>query len=503
MKLYEELAETIRKQIEDGIMLEGEKIPSVRRTSQQYQLSISTVIRAYLLLESRGLIESRPQSGYFVRGHRERDMPVPAPLPAAAQVPVTTDMAPAALALSNMRSINCEDRVPLGSPYPDPTLFPSARISQLTHALYKRRERHELMGSLPPGNQELIRQVARRHLETGLAVNAGEIIITEGATEAIHLCLQAIARPGDGIAVEAPTYYALLHAIERIGMHAVPIPTDEHNGIDLPALHAVIESGKVAGCIVMPNFQNPMGFEMPEERKRALVDLMASHQLPIIENDVYGELHYADQRPRSLKAFDRQGLVLYCSSFSKSLTPEHRIGWTLPGRYRQAVERLKFLNTVTSPSAPQRAIAEYLQNEGYDFHLRRLRKTLAQQARIMRAAVLRFFPEGTQCTEPNGGYLLWVSLPRSVAAMELQMRGQAVGVSVAPGNMFSTEESFTHCIRLNYSFTWNREIEQAVRLLGDIAHELAARAPAAATAPAKQHHQYLSHMPATGLTKAS
>ncbi|NUU03592.1 PLP-dependent aminotransferase family protein [Herbaspirillum robiniae] len=521
MKLYEQLAETIRTQIEDGIMLEGEKIPSVRRTSQQYQLSISTVIRAYLLLESRGLIESRPQSGYFVRMRQAPDgaglsAPAPQGAPHAVEPAAGPDMAPAALVLSNMRSINSADRIPLGSPYPDPSLFPSARISQLAHGFYKRRDRQELMGSLPPGNAELIRQVARRHLETGLAVNAAEIVITEGATEAIHLCLQAISRPGDGIAVEAPTYYALLHAIERIGMRAVPVATDPQNGIDLPSLNAVIESGQVAGAIVMPNFQNPMGFEMPEERKRALVDLMASHDLPLIENDVYGELHYAEQRPRPLKAFDRSGLVLYCSSFSKSLTPEHRIGWTLPGRYRQAVERLKFLNTVTMPSHPQRAIAEYLQNEGYDFHLRRLRKTLSQQERIMRSAVLRFFPPGTQCSEPNGGYLLWVTLPPGVQGMDLHVRAQAAGISVAPGNMFSTAESFGNCIRLNYSFAWNREIEQAVRLLGEITHELAAHAanlanagnaanadlarPAAKAAAAAPG---AAQAPASGLTKAS
>jgi DNA-binding transcriptional MocR family regulator len=509
VKLYEQLADTIRQQIDDGIMLQGEKIPSVRRTSQQYQLSISTVIRAYLLLESRGLIESRPQSGYFVR--TRQDQPAPAPL--APQLPPATpvlplDLAPAALALSNMRSINCNQRIPLGSPYPDPSLFPSARISQLAHGLYKRRERQELMGSLPPGNQELIRQVARRHLETGLAVNVAEIIITEGATEAINLALQAIARPGDGIAVEAPTYYALLHAIERMGMRAVPIPTDPQRGIDLPALNAVIEAGQVTACIVMPNFQNPLGFEMPEERKRALVDLMASHQLPIIENDVYGELHYAEQRPRPLKTFDRQGLVLYCSSFSKSLTTEHRIGWILPGRYRQAVEQLKFLNTVTTPSHPQRAIAEYLHNEGYDFHLRRLRKTLSQQARIMRAAVLRFFPEGSTASEPEGGYLLWVNLPRGVNALELHVRAQAAGISVAPGNMFCIGSGFDHCIRLNYSFAWNREMEQAVRLLGDIAHELARRAatlPQAENAPALMQVATMPGVqaPASGLTRAN
>jgi DNA-binding transcriptional MocR family regulator len=545
MTLYETLADTISQQIEQGLMLEGEKIPSVRRTSQLHHLSISTVIRAFLLLESRGIIESRPQSGYFVRvrnketvlrkdDNRQDDVPLDVTREAAAMAamtttPLTASMPSYELALSNLRSINCKNSLPLGSPYPDPALFPWARISQLARGLYRRRERQELMGALPPGNQELIRQIARRHLETGLAINAAEIIITEGATEAINLCLQAIGKPGDAIAVESPAYYAVLHAIERRGMHAVAIPTDPETGIDVQALERTITAStdhRIVGCIVMPNFQNPMGFNMPEQRKKALVEMMRRYGLPIIENDVYGELHFGEQRPKPLKAFDTEGLVLYCSSFSKSLTAEYRIGWTLPGRYRQEVEHLKFLNTVTTPSLPQIAIAEYLKNEGYDFHLRRLRKTYAQQARIMSAAVGRFFPEGTSMSQPDGGYLLWVTLPANVDALELYSRAQALDISIAPGPMFSLDGSFTNCLRLNYSFAWNQSLELGVRTLGNIATELSERkttgntpeahrarfmeaqkAAEAAYAPAPATSSVLSPHPqtfqTTGLTKAS
>ncbi|WP_083444666.1 PLP-dependent aminotransferase family protein [Herbaspirillum rhizosphaerae] len=494
MTLYETLADTISQQIEQGLMREGEKIPSVRRTSQLHQLSISTVIRAFLLLESRGIIESRPQSGYFVR-QRSKEVPPrqdgdrqdASPLNVSGEPPVTAAMPPYALALSNLRSINCKNSLPLGSPYPDPSLFPWARISQLARGLYRRRERQELMGALPPGNQELIRQIARRHLETGLAISASEIIITEGATEAINLCLQAIAKPGDAIAVESPTYYAVLHAIERRGMLAVPIATDPEAGIDVNALESAITASterRIVGCIVMPNFQNPLGFNMPERRKKALVEMMTRHGLPIIENDVYGELHFGEQRPKSLKAFDTQGLVLYCGSFSKSLTAEYRIGWALTGRYRQEIEHLKFLNTVTTPSLPQIAIAEYLKNEGYDFHLRRLRKTYAQQVRIMTAAVKRFFPAGTTTSRPAGGYLLWIVLPAHVNALELYSLAQARDISIAPGPMFSLDGGFTNCLRLNYSFTWDQAMETAVRTLGEIAKELSEKEPVIESAEA-------------------
>ncbi|WP_296950424.1 PLP-dependent aminotransferase family protein [uncultured Massilia sp.] len=479
MKLYESLAADVASLIEQGVMREGERIPSVRQTSQHHNLSISTVIRAYLLLESQGLIESRPQSGYFVR-------PLRKPLPEAPAMPQSCPIAVALapeldvshLVLSTLRSIE-QGSVPFGSPYPDPELYPAARINQHASSI-GRQHGHGHAADLPPGNPELIRQIARRHLENGLAVDPNEILITVGATEAINLCLQAVARPGDAIAVESPCYYAVLHAIANAGMRAVEIPADGRDGISLEGLERAIREDGIVAAVVMPNYQNPLGFEMSDARKRALVDLMHAHGLPLIENDVYNELYFGDAHPTSLKGFDRDGLVLHCNSFSKSLTPASRIGWTLPGRYRAQVEKLKFLNTLGTPALPQLAIAQYLQQDGYDFHLRRLRKHLAQQARIMAAAVRRFFPPGTTVSEPAGGYVLWVGLPGGAAALPLYARAQERGISVGPGDMFATGPAFRHHIRLNYSYPWTPESEAALRTLGLLAGDLARRPGTAA-----------------------
>lgn len=458
MKLYETLAADFASLIEQGVMREGERIPSVRQASQHHNLSISTVIRAYLLLESRGLIESRPQSGYFVRPLRK---PAPSAAPASRPCPIAVALAPeldvSRLVLSTLRSIE-QGSMPFGSPYPDPELYPHARINQHAGSI-GRQHGHGLGADLPPGNPELIRQIARRHLANGMAVDPNEILVTAGATEAINLCLQAVARPGDAIAVESPCYYAVLHAIANAGMRAVEIPADAHDGIDLERLERAIATERIAAVVVMPNYQNPLGFAMPEARKRALVELMRRHQLPIIENDVYNELYFGDCHPSSLKALDRDGLVLHCNSFSKSLSAAHRIGWTLPGRWRAQVEKLKFLGTLGTPSLPQLAIAQYLQHDGYDFHLRRLRKHLSLQARIMRAAVLRFFPAGTTVSEPAGGYVLWVGLPDGVQALQLYARAQERGISIGPGDMFATGPAFRHYIRLNYSYPWSTRSE--------------------------------------------
>ncbi|TKC86286.1 PLP-dependent aminotransferase family protein [Trinickia terrae] len=466
MKLYERLAKDIEDQISQGVFRRGERIPSVRQTSQHRQISITTVLHAYLLLESKGLIESRPQSGYFVRlpasAARENELRTSKPIAVSAQVDVSR------LVLSTLRSIGSGEAVPLGSPYPDPKLFPSDKISRYGSAIVRRKSQWGVADELPPGNPELIRQIARRYLENGEPVDPNEIVVTVGATEAINLCLQAVAKPGDTVAVESPTYYAMLHAIERMGMRAIEVATNPGEGIDLGALAAILAKQRIAACMVMPNFQNPLGFQMPDENKRELVELLARHGVPVIESDVYNELYFGEAHPRSLKSFDTEGLVLHCASFSKSLTSAYRIGWAIAGRFHEQVEKLKFLNTLTTPSIPQLAIAEYLKNDGYEHHLRRVRKVFAQQASLMTATVKRFFPEGTRTSHPMGGYVLWVELPPSVDSMRLYQLALDNGITVGPGYMFSATDSYRNFIRLNYSYTWSPGIEAALITLGKL-----------------------------------
>ncbi|CAB3680399.1 aminotransferase-like domain-containing protein [Paraburkholderia rhynchosiae] len=476
MKLYEKLADEVTEAIRRGVFAAGERIPSVRQASQQHGVSIKTVLHAYALLESRGIVETRPQSGYFVREAAlsafTSEKPRPGHKPAPPMPPVAAEVDVSRLVLSTLRSIRAHDAVPFGSPYPDPSLFPWRRINQYANAIARRQASWNLIDDLPPGNPELIRQIARRYAENGMPVDPGEIVITLGATEAINLSLQAVAKPGDTVAVESPTYYAMLHAIERLGMRAIEVATHPVDGIDIDALAEVIARQQIAACMVMPNFQNPLGFQMPDARKRQLVELLAAHRIPVIENDVYQELYFGETRPSTLKSFDTQGLVLHCASFSKSLTASYRIGWALPGRYRAQVEKLKFLNTLTTPSVPQVAVADYLRQDGYDRHLRHVRKVYRQQASIMTAMVRRFFPADTRISTPRGGYVLWVELPERVDSMRLYQAALARSITVGPGMMFSTRNDFRHFIRLNYSYPWTAESEAALKTLGELVTQM-------------------------------
>lgn len=469
MKLYEKLASELEEQIARGVFRAGERLPSIRQMSQHHELSITTVVHAYLLLESRGLIESQPQSGYFVRESPRAAQPE---LRTSQPITVSSHVDVSRLVLSTLRSISAHEAIPLGSPYPDPALFPSEKINRRTYGIARRRSQWGVTDALPPGNPQLIRQIARRYLENGTAIDPNEIVVTIGATEAINLCLQAVGKTGDTVAVESPTFYAMLHAIERMGMKAIEIATHPQEGMDLDALRKVMDAQPIAACMVMPNFQNPLGFQMPDAKKRALVALLTERKVPVIENDVYNELYFGDAHPSSLKSYDTEGYVMHCASFSKSLTTVSRIGWALPGRYRDQVEKLKFLNTLTTPTIPQQAIAEYLEQDGYEHHLRQMRKLFAQQANMMRAAVQRFFPAGTRTSQPRGGYVLWVELPPGIDSMKLYEQALARGITIGPGTMFSVSDAYRHFIRLNYSYAWTREIDDAIKTIGQLAADL-------------------------------
>lgn len=469
MKLYVSLAARIRAMIDEGVLRPGEKIFSVRQASQQYGLSISTVLRAYLLLEQEGVISSHPQSGYYVTPRKRLQQKAASPLAKDLNL---AEVDASKLVLTTLKSIREFGTVPLGSPFPDPQLFPLKKIHQYEKALTDDQGEWGVLSDLPPGNELLRQQIARRYLAHGMDVSPDDIVITHGATEAITLCLQAVAKAGDTIALESPGYYALAHTVERLGMKVAELRTDPLTGIDLDALQAVSNNVRIAAVILTTNFQNPLGFAMPEAKKQALVSFLAAQQIPLIEDDVYSELYFSDAPPKPAKAYDQQGMVLHCSSFSKSLAPGYRVGWTVAGRYRQEVERLMFLNSLSLPSPPQIAIAKFMQRDSFEQHLKQLRHTLRSNYVLIRNVIEQSFPAGTQLSVPQGGYVIWVKLPPSIDALALYRAAIDNGITVAPGTIFSRKKEFTHYIRLNFSHLWTLAIEQAVREVGALANAM-------------------------------
>ncbi|TFW03410.1 PLP-dependent aminotransferase family protein [Oxalobacteraceae bacterium OM1] len=464
MKRYEALAEEIADSIRTGVMKFGDRLPSVRQASVSRGVSPATVFEAYYLLEARGLVRARERSGYYVTAGSRALPPEPEIAAPASKGSAAVDVSE--LVFEILASTKARDVVPFGSAFPSPLLFPLQRLARAMTTTIQRADPWSAVGDLTPGNEQLRRQIALRYLVDGMHLHTDDIVITTGALEALNLCLQAVTQPGDCVVVESPSFYAVLQALERLGLRAIEVPTHPREGMDLNALAEALEQHAPKACWLMTNFQNPLGSLMPEPNKQALVELLARHDVPLIEDDVYGELYFGTRRPLPAKAYDRHGMVMHCSSFSKSLAPGYRVGWAAPGRFTEKVARMKLTTTLGASGPAQEALAEYLAKGGYDKHLRQLRHVLSMNQVAMVQAIARHFPAGTKATRPDGGYLLWVELPGHVDTLEIHRRALSLGISVAPGPMFSARRGFRNCLRLNYGHPWDARMEAAMATLG-------------------------------------
>lgn len=465
--LYRQLAAHWIAVIGQGVLQAGDRLPSVRQLCLQHGVSLTTAVAVYRWLEEQGWVEARPKSGYFVARRHQR-LPEPqaqAPLHAPQLVGINEDV------MSFLDASREPGMLSLGAACPGPELFPVGTLQRLMNQIARTHpltlSRYSMNAR---GDRGLCAQIARRATSYGLQLNPDEIIVTFGCTEALNLALRVTTRPGDTVAIESPTYYGVLQIIQALGLRALEIPTHPRDGISLDALELATRTpGAVNACLFVTNFNNPLGCVMPDETKKRLVQLLNQRQIPLIEDDIYGDLHLEGNRPSVAKAWDKEGNVLLCGSFTKSLAPGLRIGWIAPGRYRRAVEMLKFQNTVATTELPQLVIARYMENGAYERHLRRLREQFRLQMARVSTSVTRYFPEGTGLSRPRGGFVLWVELPRPLNGRALFRLGQQNGLVIAPGNLFSTQGLYDHCIRINCGLPWTEPIERGLKRLGELA----------------------------------
>lgn len=468
--LYEKLAQSLADAIARGALRPGDKLPSVRSFASQRKVSIATVLQAYLHLENDGLVEVRPKSGHFVR---RRLLPAPAE-PRGLKGPSAPGKVAVSTGVAALReSMRDPAVVPLGAAVIAPELLPIRALNARLASIAREMSTAGGAYDAPPGLPGLRRQLSRRAVGCGLALHEDEFLTTLGGMEALNLALRAATRPGDTVAVETPTYFGVLQAIEDLGLRAVEIPSRPREGMDLDALEASLKVGALRAVVAMPTVSNPLGCSMGDGDKERLVRMLARRDLPLIEDDVYGELSFDGTRPRPAKAWDEGGRVLLCGSVSKTLAPGYRIGWLAAGRYSEAVRRLKFSSTVATPTLPQLAVAEFLASGGYDRHLRRLRAQLYAQVDRTREAVAAYFPQGTRVSAPTGGFVLWLELPSQVDAYALQAAALERKVAIAPGPIFSARGRYRSCVRLTCGQPWSPRIEAALRTVGELAGALA------------------------------
>jgi DNA-binding transcriptional MocR family regulator len=462
----QKVVQSITHRIETGTFRPGDRIPSVRQASLQHGVSASTVVHAYLTLENAGLIEARPKSGFFVRPRVLDHIP---PLQSSRPRPTATKIGSSDLRSRMLELASRTDVVPFGAAPPAAELLPVTRLNRVMASASRRARADALRYPHPAGCEGLRRQLARRSSEWGCELEPDHFIVTTGTMEAVSLSLRAVTKPGDVMVLESPTYFGLLQAVENLGLRVLEVPTDPVTGIDLEQLELAFRRQRVAAVLGVPSFSNPLGSCMPVENRKALVELLGKHDIPYIEDDVYGDLPFPPAtRPRTVKSFDKNGLVLLCGSVSKTLAPGWRVGWVVAGeRYYDRLEQLKTSSTVATAAPPQLAIGEFFRDGGFDRHLRRIRQCFASQVQRIAEAVSEFFPRNIRLSRPQGGFVLWIELPPAIDSVKLHARALAHGISIAPGCLFSARPmQFNNFIRLSCGMPWSPKIEQAVATIG-------------------------------------
>ncbi|HKP32762.1 MAG TPA: PLP-dependent aminotransferase family protein [Chitinophagaceae bacterium] len=467
--LYLQVADGIEKMIADEILRIGDKLPSVRVLSEEYGISMGTAFQAYYHLEGKGLVESRPKSGYYVRFNHKRFPELPKmllPEQGSAEVSVKDMIA------TVYRDLNAKLLVNFAVAVPDVSLLPAAKLNKsVMHAL-RSSKNHCINYEHTQGNEELRKQIAKLSFNWGGKVRADDVIVTAGCMEALIISLRAVTTHGDTIAVESPAYFGVYQAIESLGLNVVEISSDPITGPDLNCLRKVFLRTEIKACVFTPNFSNPLGSCMPDEKKKELVDLITEFNIPLIEDDIYGEMYFGKHRPKTCKTFDKKGLVMYCSSLSKSLAPGYRVGWVIPGKFTEKVKQLKMMYTVTSPTLTQVAMAHFLSIGRYEYHLKNLRKALHTQCLRYIQGIMQYFPTDTKISRPQGGFVLWVELNKKVDAYKLSIEALKHNISVAPGQIFSASCNYSNCLRLSYGKPWNEDVDYALMMLGKLIAKL-------------------------------
>ncbi|MEI3791058.1 MULTISPECIES: aminotransferase-like domain-containing protein [Chryseobacterium] len=465
--IYTEIAEGIASQIRNGVLKAGDRLPSVRMMCQEHQVSMNTAKRVFLELESQSLIESKPQSGYFV----SRLMSVKLPLPEVSRPSlIANNDEPDELISKVYENMGKKGLTFFSIGIPSGDLLPQAKLKkEIINATRELKdggtEYEELQGNL-----KLRRMIAVRSLQWGGNLSENDLVTTNGGMNALSFCLMALGKPGDTIAIESPCYPGILQLAHGLGLNVLELPTHPTTGIEIEALRKVIP--QIDLCLLIPNFNSPLGSCMPDENKKEIVRILSENGIPLIEDDVYGDLYFGASRPKCCKSFDRDGNVLYCSSISKTLAPGYRVGWIAPGRYKDKIMKLKLLHSTSSISIVNEAVANFLKSGRYEKHLHQMRKALQNNYQNYVQTIADYFPEGTKTSRPQGGLSLWVEFDKNIRTTELYDLAIKQNISIAPGRMFTLQDQFENCMRLCIGLPWTEETRLCLQQVGTLAKRI-------------------------------
>ncbi|HEX8575819.1 MAG TPA: PLP-dependent aminotransferase family protein [Flavobacterium sp.] len=463
--LYLEIAKSLENQIRLGILKFGDKLPSIRMICSQHGVSMSTAQLAYQELESKSLILSRPQSGYYVSYTTNNKLGIPTvSRPKVIPVKAVMDIFD-----NTVNDGVGKDFMLFSRGVPATSLLPVAKLNKGIARAVKSLPGGGTGYESLKGNEKLRAAVAKSAYSWNGNLSANDILTTPGCISAISYCLMALTKRGDTIAVESPSYYTTLHLAQSLGLNVLELQTHPQTGIEMESFEKVLATTKLAACLFVSNFNNPFGSLMPEAHKKEAVRLLEKYNVPLIEDDIYGDLYFGNQRPVCCKSFDESGIVLWCGSVSKTLAPAYRVGWVAPGKFMAEVSKVKLFHSLSGTPITQEVVGDFLENGRYEKHLRTLRKTLYSNYLHYVRTITDCFPEGTKISRPQGGLSLWVELPPQIDTITLYNAAIAHKIVISPGKMFTLQDQFNNCMRLSYGLEWNDNTEKALQMLGSLA----------------------------------
>ena len=465
--LYRQVISIVREMQSDGRIKAGEKLPSLRSLANKLSVSVPTIKQAYFELEHQGLIVARPQSGYYLKSADIASLSPKKSSLAQQPVPVSRQ----ALIEQVYGAIHQTNNLSLGVANPVAAMPATKALNRTMRRVLSLAGDTALNYGPMNGYEPLRRQLAIQYLNSGLVVSPDDIVITNGAQEAINIALQTVAKAGDIIAVESPCYFGVLELIENLGMLALEIPLDAQDSLCLIDVKTALDTHNVKACIFSTSIANPLGCVLSESKKEALVELLESRKVPLIEDDVYGALYFGSSQGKPAQCYSKKGLVITCSSFSKTVAPSYRIGWILSPSLRSHTGRIKRALSCSSPLINQWTLCEFMRSGEYDRYLSTLRQALMTNKERMVSLVTKHFPTETRVTDPKGGAVVWLELGDNMDGNRLFRRALQENISIAPGSLFSPSNRYLHCIRLSYGLPWNERIESGIKTLANLCTE--------------------------------
>lgn len=474
-----QIVQYLRRAVEAGRLGPGTKLEPIRVLAKELGVNRETVAAAYHELEVLGLTESTVGRGTFVvprPANESREGGGRGPSDERPFEPVFSRLSAAAARISRVDYTAPPGAVHFERLIPDVSLAPREEFRKaLNRALLKGGAGLYEYGD-PRGYERLRRALIERFARSGIECEAEDVVITAGSTQGIAIAAKLFCDPGDAVVVESPTYPWAYAALVSIGLRVVPVPVGA-DGLDLQRLDAVLARGGVRLIYTMPSFQNPLGVSTALAHRKQLLDIAARHAVPVLEDDFEKDLRVRGRGAPPLRALDARGIVLYLGTFSKALFPAARVGWLVtPRRVAEAAIGVKRTMDITTSPLLQAGLAQFLREGGYDRHLRRAGRELAARLAAAEGALDAHLPPGSHFVRPEGGYLLWVTLPEAIDTYALLSDAKRAGVVYAPGQIFFPDEQRSSSLRLCLAQTKVEDIERGVRLLGQIARAALPRA---------------------------